>query len=67
MESRCCIKIPEFSIPANQYSAAVPASAFPYNWFSAVRSSGRQFKKDRLDLICKAFEKQAGMELFQKK
>jgi hypothetical protein len=47
-------------------SHLVPANANCSVWKRGVRDAFRNFRKERLRVICKAFEKRAGIKLFSK-
>ncbi len=46
-------------------SHLIPASADAGVWVPGIVGSFKQFRKERLQLICRAFEKEAGIRLFR--
>jgi hypothetical protein len=43
----------------------IPASADAGVWVPGIVGSFKQFRKERLHLICRAFEEAAGIKLFR--
>ena len=52
--------------PRAMKSHLVPYMSGSGIWVKGVRNAYHQFRRERADLICKAFEDEAGMKLFRR-